>query len=432
MAEILLLRFDRADGDDAATFMVCNDAGQVVQSPRRGTLAAAAALAPLRRVVGLLPASDVVTLDAELPARAGSKLLQAVPYALEEQVADDIDELHFAIGARAPDGRTPVCIVAKPLMQSIEEACAAAGLALQALHGEAALVTGSPGQLVLLLDGDEMHVCAAAARPVSLPSTSIAESLALVLGETAATETLGLLVHATPADWESRGAEIEALRPHYAGLKVQLLPQGTLPWLAQGLANGLGSGFNKTLAGTEPINLLQGAFAPRRRAAGGDWRRWRIAAALAGVFLLLGVAGNLWRGNRLAAEERRIDAALADAVRPLFPGDPSTRDTRRRVEAQLATVRGAGAAGGDFLPVLTALAAARSAAPDAELKSLGYRSGSFEVRLKARDAAAIERVGAALRAGGWAADLLGGTGTDQAYEGRIRISAAGAAPGDDR
>jgi general secretion pathway protein L len=417
MSELLLIRFDRADGDDAATFMVCNDFGQVVQPPRRGTLDAAAAAASLRRVVGLLPASEVVTLDADLPSKAGAKLLQAVPYALEEQVADDIDDLHFAIGARAADGRTPVCIVARTLMQSIDDACAAAGLSLQALHAETALIPGLPGQLVMLLAGDELHLCAPGARAVTLPSASIAESVALVLGEAGATETLGLLVYASPADWEARGAEIEALRAHYAGLKVQLLPQGSLPWLAQGLAAG------------EPINLLQGGFAPRRSSSTGGWRRWRLAAALAGVFLLLSGAGNLWRASRLAAEEKRVDAAIAEAVRPLFPGEGEVRNPRRRVETQLAAVRGAGSSGGEFLPALAALAAARSAVPEAELKSLGYRSGSFEVRLKARDAAAIERVGAALRASGWATDLLGGTSTDQAYEGRIRISAAGAAPG---
>lgn len=416
MAEILLIRFDRAESEEAATFMVCNDAGLVVQPPRRGRLADAAPLAPLRRVVGLLPASDVVTLDAELPARAGAKLLQAVPYALEEQVADDIDDLHFAIGTRAADGRTPVCIVARALMLSIEAACTSAGLSLQALHAESALVTGLPGQLVLLLDGEELHVCAPDVRAVTLPSQSIEESLGLVLGESGASESLGLLVYASQQDWDARGAEIEALRARFAGLKVQLLPQGPLPWLAQGLAGG------------KAINLLQGGFAPRRSSAHGGWQRWRLAAALACGLVVLSVAGNLWRANRLAAEERRVDAALADVVRPLFPGEPDVRNPRRRVETQLAAVRGAGAAGGDFLPALAALAAARSSTPDVEMKSLGYRAGSFEVRLKARDAAAIERVGAALRASGWATDLLGGSGSDQSYEGRIRISAAGAAP----
>jgi general secretion pathway protein L len=417
MAEILLLRFDRDEGADAATFMVCNDAGQVVQPPRHGTLAEAAPLAALRRVVGLLPAGDVVTLDAELPARAGAKLLQAVPYALEEQVADDIDDLHFAVGSRTADGRTPVSIVARSLMQSIDDACSAVGLSLQALHAETALIPGLPGQLVMLLAGDELHLRAPGARAVTLPSASIAESVGLVLGDAGGTESLGLLVYASPPDWESRGGEIEALRPQYAGLKVQLLPQGHLPWLAQGLAAG------------EPINLLQGGFAPRRGSSTGSWRRWRLAASLAAVFLVLSAAGNLWRTSRLAAEEKRVDAALAEAVRPLFPGEGEVRNPRRRVEAQLAAVRGAGASGGEFLPALAALAAARSAVPDAELKSLGYRAGSFEVRLRARDAAAVERLGAALRAGGWATDLLGGTSTDQAYEGRIRISAAGAARG---
>jgi general secretion pathway protein L len=414
MAEYLLIRFDRADGGDAATYMACNEAGEVVQPPRRGTLAEAAAQAGARRPVGLLPASDVVTLDAELPARAGAKLLQAVPYALEEQVAEDIDDLHFAIGARAADGRTPVAVVSRGLMQAIEDSCAAAGLSLQALHAESALMAPRPGQVVVLFDGEELHVCRPDARPVTLPSRTPAESLALAL-DGAATGTLGLLVFASPADWQAHGPEVEALRGQFAGFKAQLLPQGPLPWLAQGLT------------AAAPVNLLQGRFAPRRAAGGDGWRRWRVAAALAGVLVLLTAAGDLWRASRLAAAERAVDAALADAVRPVIPNPVGAREARRQVEARLAAVRGGASAQGDFLPALAALAAARNASPDTELKALGYRSGSFEVRLKARDAASLERIGAALREGGWATDLLGGTGSGEAYEGRLRISAAGAA-----
>ena len=40
-----------------------------------------------------------------------------MPYALEEQLADDIDDLHFAIGKR-PSGlrRTPVAVITRSLM----------------------------------------------------------------------------------------------------------------------------------------------------------------------------------------------------------------------------------------------------------------------------------------------------------------------------
>ncbi|MCP5327901.1 MAG: hypothetical protein H7A15_04450 [Sinobacteraceae bacterium] len=417
MAELLLIRFDRTDGDDAATFMLCNDAGELVQPPRQGSLAAAAALAAARRAVGLLPAGEVVTLDAELPTRAtGAKLLQAVPYALEEQVADDIDELHFAVGARTADGRTPVAVVSRSLMHTLEEACSAAGLSLQALHADTALLTPRPGQVVVLIDGDELHVCPPEARALTLPSAAPAESLALALGDLP-TSTLGLLVFATAADWHALGPQFEAMRPQFAGLKPQLLPQGPLPWLAQGLASAA------------PINLLQGSFAPRRATTSGNWRRWRVAAALAGLLIVLSAAGDLWRAQRIAAAEREIDAALADTVQPLFPAEPGLRDARRRVEQQLAAVRGSSSTDGSFLPALAALAAARNAAPQTELRALGYRAGNFEVRLRGPDAASIERIGAALRASGWSTDLLGGSGSGDAYEGRLRISGAAVAPG---
>ena len=42
----------------------------------------------------------MLLMEPELPAKAGAKLAQMVPYALEEQLAEDIDDLHFAIGRR--------------------------------------------------------------------------------------------------------------------------------------------------------------------------------------------------------------------------------------------------------------------------------------------------------------------------------------------
>ena len=77
---------------------------------------------PLRRAAGrhvcvLVPGTDVLLAEPELPVKAGTKLQQVVPYALEEQLAEDIDDLHFAIGKRAADSATtPVAVVAHSLM----------------------------------------------------------------------------------------------------------------------------------------------------------------------------------------------------------------------------------------------------------------------------------------------------------------------------
>ena len=50
-----------------------------------------------RAAAARLPTSR--SLDPELPLRGGARLAQAVPFALEEQLASDVEGLHFAIGA---------------------------------------------------------------------------------------------------------------------------------------------------------------------------------------------------------------------------------------------------------------------------------------------------------------------------------------------
>ena len=233
MAEWLLIRFDPARDTETAVFMACTPGGEPRTSPRSGTLAEAAAEAAGRRVVVLLPGAEVTTLDAELPARAGSKLLQAVPYALEEQVAADVDTLHFALGARAADGRTAVCVIGKATLQGVLDTLGAAGLAPQAVYPETALVRSQPGHLVMLVDGDTVHLCPPEGRALSLPSHPLSAAVDLALQASAppgarfsasGAGALGLRVQASPADWEAREGDIEALRSRFASLAIQQLP----------------------------------------------------------------------------------------------------------------------------------------------------------------------------------------------------------------
>ena len=86
------------------------------QRPTAARSSLAASLAAGRRVCVLVPGTDVLLANPELPAKAGTKLQQIVPYALEEQLADDIDTLHFAVGKRAQESpTTPVSVVSRAL-----------------------------------------------------------------------------------------------------------------------------------------------------------------------------------------------------------------------------------------------------------------------------------------------------------------------------
>jgi general secretion pathway protein L len=127
MADWLLLRLPRVP-DQPASWLVADPRGVASGPPQSGPLSLAAARSAGRRICVLVPGTDVLKAEPELPTKAGTKLQQLVPYALEEQVADDIDDLHFAIGKRPPDStRTPVGVVTKALMDQWIATLKAAG-----------------------------------------------------------------------------------------------------------------------------------------------------------------------------------------------------------------------------------------------------------------------------------------------------------------
>ena len=111
MSEFLVIRLG-GDKESLASWIVVDGEGTRRSAPLTGSLAEAAQDAGDQPVIVLVPATDTSTLTVDLPAR-GARLRAALPYALEDHVADEIEDLHFAAGDRFPSGRLPVVVVAR-------------------------------------------------------------------------------------------------------------------------------------------------------------------------------------------------------------------------------------------------------------------------------------------------------------------------------
>ena len=94
MAELFVLRLGRQP-DRQVGWIVADDDGTRRSPPAAGTLAEAAAGVHGRPVIVLVPATESLTTSVDLPIRGGAKLLAALPYALEEQFATDIETMHL-------------------------------------------------------------------------------------------------------------------------------------------------------------------------------------------------------------------------------------------------------------------------------------------------------------------------------------------------
>ena len=411
MADWLLLRLPRTP-DAPASWLVVDPRGTPAGPPQSGPLTLAAPRTAGRRVCVLVPGTDVLLAEPEVPAKAGAKLHLLVPYALEEQLAEDIEQLHFAIGKRASEsGRTPVAVVGRGLIDEWLATLRAAGIEPDTLYAESDLLPENPGQAVALLEEDAVIVRAPGASPVTLPADALAEALEIAYTGTDVPTGpgRGLILYTGAAEWQRHSAQVEALRSHFDGIKIQLLTGGPLALFAQQLPSAA------------PVNLLQGIYTPTNARAVG-FRAWRTAAILLACLIVLHLVGKLGELQVLKGRERQVDASIRDTFHTAMPGEVSTLDARRRMEQRLAATRGAG---GGLLTALQAVAQARDAAPGTTVQALGFHGGALDMKLTAPDAASLDRVSQALRTSGWQADLTGGSNTGSGYEGRIQMHPAG-------
>lgn len=407
MPDWLLLRLPHAL-DQPASWLVADARGAPIGPPQAGPLELAAPRVTGRRVCVLVPGAEVLLAEPEVPVKAGAKLQQLVPYALEEHLADNIEDLHFAIGKRAGDSaRTPVAVVARNLLDEWLASLRAAGIQPDVMYADSSLLPENPGQSVALLEEDTIFVRPPGGSPVTLPSDALAEALEIAQSGAASGETgaRGLILYTGAAEWQRHSPQVEAARPLFDGIKVQLLTSGPLALFAQQLPSGAA------------INLLQGTYAPTS-SRGTELRAWRVAALLLASLIALHVVGKTAELQLLKKREHQVDASIRDTFRSAMPGETNTADARHRMEQRLVATRGAG---GGLLPALQAFAQARDATPGVNLQGFSFHDGALDMKLSAPDAASLDHLSQTLRGNGWQAELASGGNSSSGYEGHLQV-----------
>jgi general secretion pathway protein L len=422
MADFLVIRL-AADRDEPAEWIVVDDSGTRKSPVSSGPLAQAAEQARGRDVIVLVPSASVLTTAVNLPVRGGSRLLAALPFALEEQVAEDIDKLHFAAGARRESGLVPAAVVAHEVMADWLQRLAEAGIAASRIVPENYGLARIPGTLSVLVAEDRVMFNDGADTEFVMQGVKPSDALAVAGAlEEPSGNALGedeqapghLLVYCDAEAEERFQHDWIALRHELAGVDLNLLPDGPLPRLAVTVAAGHG------------VNLLQGRYAPRSD-VGAMLRPWRVAAVLLLALAVTGLGGKVIDTWRLGREAAALEAQFTQEYRQIRPSD--TRD----VVDPVATVNslrrsiGAPAASTVFLPSLQELGAALTQNSAAEIEAISYRAGVIDVRLTAPDVATLDSIQRIVSSSGrFSASIQSTDQVGEKISSRIQIRETGA------
>ena len=410
MAEALVIRLHGNQPDTLqAEWLLVDTAGSRHGNVESGPLAAAARTAAGRPVIVLVPGTDVLLAEPELPVKSGARLAQVVPFALEEQIASDVEDMHFAVGRRDSRPGTPVAAVALAAMNTWLAALKAAGIGPAAMYSESAAVPLTPNGVTLFVEGVRIHVLRAGAPPTVVEAEPLIEGLQVALASGSETrENVALFM--SQDDYERDRDMIEGLREFTASLQVKLLAEGPLALLAV------------TLVKQAATNLLQGPYA----VAGSmkvSLAPWRYAAMLAGALVIvhLGVMGvQFWK---LGAAEVRLDSEIAAVFSQAMPGARQV-NARSQVEGRLAQLRGSSVTGG-LMTSLGALGEAIAQAPETSVEALSYRTDVLDLRVLAPSVDALDRIQHVATERGMNAVIQSATPRDAKVEGRLQFKTTG-------
>lgn len=425
MAEFLVIRIgERAD--HLAQWIAVDSTGARRSPPLTGPLSEAGSDIGDRQVIVLVPGTEVLTTSVDIPVKGGSRLHAALPYALEDQLAEDVDQLHFAAGTRRSSGRIPVAIVSRVRLAEWIGWLTDCGIQPSAMISDNYGLARIPGTISLLVAEGQVMINDGA--DVELVMQGVSPSDALVAigaldgnadgddheSNQAASPAMSrhVLVYCEAEDEEKYQHDWLAIRNEMESVDVNLLSDGVMPRLAVTVASGAG------------VNLLQGDFGARTEYAG-LLRPWRYAAILLLALGVVGIAAKATDLYVLQRQEAELKQQFEAEYRQIAPGAPAVEDPTRLV-ASLRARLGTSDTPPLFLQSLEQLSRALQQNREARIAAISFRAGVVDIRLSAPNVSTLDKIQRGISESGQFEAAIKSTDQDgDGVSSRIQIKASG-------
>lgn len=398
MAEILYIRLG-SQAQDKISWLIFNTIEQEIIAS--GELADAAQLSDLtekaaqRLVKVFVPGCDVLLKRLVVPTKSQRAMRSAVPYMLEDELAQDVDDLFFAY-ANINDDSEHNCFVAitqREQMLLWRSWLAEANIEAKTLQPDVLAMpyVDAKWSAISLQGGDALS-----------SQTQIVVRQGLWQGFTLDSEawqfTLEHVLATKPADDDE---QTEA--------DITINAYSDLPYLDEESHQGISLVHaEKELplalfaqhCQQSPLNLLQGEFKVKEQRSK-NVSNWLWAAGFAACALLLNVgykSAQLWQ---LSAAQTQVEAQIIARYKKAFPSASRVRigTIKSQLNRKIAQLGGASEQAG-FLSMLSKVQPAFAKVPELKPESLKFDGKKQELRLQAiaNDYQHFERFQSALNA----------------------------------
>jgi general secretion pathway protein L len=382
------------------------------------------------RVTVFVSGVEVVLTDVALPVMNKQKLLKAIPFALEEQLASDVEDNHFAAGERPQPDKITVAIVERTMIDQWLNNLKDVGIQPDVVTTEVLAVPFEEKTWTLLLKSPDKYskskailrnysqggIALDVANVVPL-LRSMLESLSdenrpeklnvivcdeLTVGDTS-NDTASELPQQDPNEGVAQQAQQEqaAVGEEPASVTGEMaLVAADIKKLGESLelevdVHQVDQSFLIYLANqfeeSKAINLLQGDYS-RREQLEKLVRPWIPAAAMVAVWLLIQVGLTIADYQKLSAKEQALRAQVTDIYRDTFPEDKNIVDPRVQMEQKLAELRKQSNQSADMFVLLARAGEVLGDTDSLLIRTLRFKEETLDLDFEISDLQALDQL----------------------------------------
>ncbi|MEM7401649.1 MAG: type II secretion system protein GspL [Pseudomonadota bacterium] len=339
-------------------------------------------------VIVLLPLEQMLLTKVNTRARKQKHLQKAVPFALEDELADDVDNLHFAMGQRYGENDYPVAVIDKHTLDRVIDELADAGIYPDLLTADVFGLPFRENTWTLLIEDERALVRTEKFQGFTIDLHNLQQMLTSSLRQ----------ADTTPAE----------LNVYCCDAQQQGVKKLNLPISINELDDCPPGLFADGLDDEECINLLQNTYKKKDKKHR-QFGAWKVAAMLFAAWLALSFISVFLDHARLSKQEEKLNNQIVQIMRQTFPDmkNISADSARTKMEARLKNFIDTNSAQSKagFMELLAMSGESMKQAGKVDIDAMNYREGKLNMSVKSADVQILDTVKQSLKSKNYAADI---------------------------
>ncbi|MDH5610910.1 MAG: type II secretion system protein GspL [Gammaproteobacteria bacterium] len=408
MADTLLIHFN-PECADSASWSLVNNAGELTTMLAHGSLGDAAAIADKHKTIVLLDSTAIYLDSVKLPIKNPQKLLRAIPFALEEKIADDVDELHFVAGKTSSDGQTPVAAIKHDILKRILNTIESSGIKPVALIPDMLCLTANSSQWAVLLQDDRAKLQFDNFNAAEFDRETLPLLIKTELQRADRKQPEKIILFTLDGD-NSTTEDISAIIPEQIELiKVSYNTHPLVIFCGQ---------YKRALA----LNLLQHTYKPKQK-VNVNWQRWRLAASMAAIWFCLNIGITSVQYQRFETSNKKLQVEIDNIYKKSFPESTRVVNARVQMEQKLDELKGLSQAGSNtsMMTLLADSSPALSSEKSVVIQAINYRNNTIDIEVTGANLQNIEQLNKKLNNSSLSAEIVSSSSEKDRVKGNIRI-----------